>query len=57
MLWVWGDNRGKAGGVADKLLLPDSGVPGNSHIMMMSQNSDRVAGLIQQWLARQGLMK
>ena len=51
------ENLAKAGGVADKLLLPDAGVKGNSHMMMMDQNSDQVAGLIQQWLARQGVMK
>lgn len=46
----------KAGRVADKLLLPDAGVPGNSH-MMMNQNSGQAAKLTQQWLARQGVMK
>ena len=43
--------------MADKLLLPDAGVKGNSHMMMMDQNSDQVAGLIQQWLVKQGVMK
>ena len=51
------ENLAKAGGVADKLLLPDAGIKGNSHMMMMDQNSDQVAGLIQQWLVKQGVMK
>ncbi len=51
------DNLAKAGGVADKLLLPDADVKGNSHMMMMDQNSDQVAGLIQLWLVKQGVMK
>jgi hypothetical protein len=51
------ENLAKAGGgVADKLLLLEAGVIGHSH-MMMGQNSDQVAGLIQQWLVKQGVMK
>lgn len=50
-------NLAKAGGVADKLLLPDAGLKGNTHMMMMDRNSDEIAALIQQWLSRQGLMK
>ena len=30
---------------------------GNSHMMMMDQNSDHVSGLIQQWLLKRWLMK
>ena len=43
--------------MGDKLLLPDAGVKGNSHMMMMDQNSDQVAALIQQWLVKQGMLK
>ena len=43
--------------MGDKLLLPDAGVKCNSHMMMMDQNSDQVAALIQQWLVKQGVMK
>lgn len=50
-------NLAQAGGVADKLLLPDAGIKGNTHMLMMDQNSDQVAALIQQWLAKQGVMK
>jgi pimeloyl-ACP methyl ester carboxylesterase len=47
----------QAGGVADKLLLPEAGLKGNSHMLMMDRNSDEVAALIQQWMQKQGLMR
>jgi pimeloyl-ACP methyl ester carboxylesterase len=43
-----------AGGQVDTLDLPARGIRGNSHMLMMDRNSDRVAGLIQDWLARGG---
>lgn len=46
-----------AGGVADVLDLPQAGVHGNSHMVMMDRNADQVAALIQQWLAQRGLMR
>jgi pimeloyl-ACP methyl ester carboxylesterase len=46
------ENLARAGGVAYKLLLPEAGVIGNSHVMMMDQNSDQVAGLTQPWLIK-----
>ena len=45
------------GGVADLLDLPKAGVHGNTHMLMMDRNSDQVAGMVQDWMARQGLMK
>jgi pimeloyl-ACP methyl ester carboxylesterase len=39
-----------AGGHVDVVDLPERGVKGNSHMMMMDRNSDVVAGLIQGWL-------
>jgi pimeloyl-ACP methyl ester carboxylesterase len=47
----------RQGGVADHLELPKAGVKGNSHMLMMDTNSDQVAGLIQNWMEKQGLMK
>ncbi len=44
-----------AGGTADKLSLPDAGLKGNSHVLMMDRNSDAVAALVQNWLVKQGL--
>lgn len=45
------------GGVVDRIDLPQAGLRGNSHMLMMDRNSDQVAQLVQDWLARQGLMK
>jgi pimeloyl-ACP methyl ester carboxylesterase len=39
-----------AGGHIDIVDLPDIGIKGNSHMIMMDRNSDAVAGLIQKWL-------
>ena len=44
-----------AGGKLDLVDLPDVGIKGNSHMVMMDKNSDRVADLIQRWLVRKGL--
>ena len=46
-----------AGGKASWISLPEAGVKGNTHMMMMDTNSDQVAGLIQKWMTEQGLMK
>ena len=48
---------GQAGGRGDVIVLPQRGIRGNSHMLMMDRNSDQVAALIQQWLANQGLVK
>jgi pimeloyl-ACP methyl ester carboxylesterase len=47
----------RQGGVADHIDLPKAGITGNSHMLMMDTNSDRVAALIQTWFDEQGLMK
>jgi len=44
-----------AGGRYDVVNLPQIGIKGNSHMIMMDKNSDQVADVIQQWLAKQGL--
>ena len=44
-----------AGGNLDLVDLPDVGIKGNSHMVMMDQNSDKVADLIQAWLVKKGL--
>ena len=45
-----------AGGKADVFDLPSMGIKGNTHMMMMDRNSDEVAKLIHNWIARQGLV-
>ena len=44
-----------AGGRYDVVNLPQVGIKGNSHMIMMDKNSDQVADVIQQWLVKQGL--
>jgi pimeloyl-ACP methyl ester carboxylesterase len=45
-----------AGASADMFELPAMGIKGNTHMMMMDRNSDQIAGLINDWLVKQGLM-
>ncbi|MBV8839110.1 MAG: esterase [Alphaproteobacteria bacterium] len=45
-----------AGGSVDVIDLPDVGIKGNTHMMMMDKNSDQVAEVIQKWLATKGLV-
>jgi pimeloyl-ACP methyl ester carboxylesterase len=44
-----------AGGSVDFVNLPEVGIKGNSHMVMMDKNSDSVAALFQKWLASKGL--
>ncbi len=44
---------GAGGGQGTFLLLPEAGVAGNSHMMMMDKNNLQVAGLIRKWLVEQ----
>jgi pimeloyl-ACP methyl ester carboxylesterase len=39
-----------AGGNGTFLLLPEHGIPGNSHMMMMDRNNLQVAGVIRKWI-------
>jgi pimeloyl-ACP methyl ester carboxylesterase len=39
------------GGKVDVIDLPEMGIRGNSHMMMMDKNSEQIAGLIQHWIA------
>lgn len=40
-----------AGGVARMIYLPESGMKGNSHMLMMDTNNQQIANLILEWLA------
>lgn len=46
-----------AGGSVDVVDLPEHGIAGNSHMIMMDRNSDQVAALVQDWLAAKGLWR
>jgi pimeloyl-ACP methyl ester carboxylesterase len=39
-----------AGGRATFLLLPEAGIPGNSHMLMMDRNNLQIAALLRKWL-------
>ena len=43
-----------AGGSIDVIDLPDVGIKGNSHMIMMDKNSNAVAEVIQKWLVGKG---
>ena len=43
------------GGTVDVVDLPERGIRGNSHMLMMDRNSDAVAAVVQEWLAAKGL--
>ena len=45
-----------AGGTADTFELPKMGIKGNTHMLMMDRNSDEVAKLVNDWIAKQGLV-
>ena len=45
-----------AGGSVDLVDLPDVGIKGNTHMLMMDKNSDQVAEVIQKWFERKGLV-
>jgi hypothetical protein len=44
-----------AGGRFDWVSLPDIGIHGNTHMMMMDKNSDQIADIVQKWLGAHGL--
>jgi hypothetical protein len=44
-----------AGGTVDVVDLPERGIRGNSHMVMMDRNGGEVAALIQDWLGAKGL--
>jgi hypothetical protein len=45
----------EAGGSVEVVNLPEAGIKGNSHMIMMDKNSDEVAALVQDWLVKKGL--
>lgn len=37
--------------------LPEIGIHGNTHILIMDRNSDQIGAVVQEWMNRQGLMR
>jgi len=54
---AFGEAIRAAGGKVDVVDLPQAGIRGNSHMMMMDRNNLEVAALIQRWLEQQGLYR
>lgn len=52
----YGDAMRAAGANVDVVNLPEVGIKGNSHMLMMDKNNAQVADLIQKWLADKGLV-
>jgi hypothetical protein len=46
-----------AGGHPELINLPEIGIKGNSHMMMMDRNNLEIAGVIQKWLAEKGFVQ
>jgi pimeloyl-ACP methyl ester carboxylesterase len=44
------DRINAAGGNATLIHLPEIGIHGNSHMMMLDNNSDQVAGIVDDWI-------
>ncbi len=54
---AFGEAVTAAGGNVQVVNLPQAGIRGNSHMLMMDKNNQEVAALIQQWLEKQGLYR
>jgi multimeric flavodoxin WrbA len=46
-----------AGGSVEIVNLPDIGIKGNTHFMMMEKNNGEIADVIQKWLVVKGLVE
>ena len=46
-----------AGGRASLLMLPDIGIPGNSHMLMMDRNNLQIADVLRKWIAENAQAK
>ena len=52
---AYGDAIKAAGGKVDVVMLPEVGITGNSHMLMMDKNNGAIADMIDKWLAGKGL--
>ena len=46
-----------AGASVDVINLPEIGIKGNSHMMMMDKNNLQIAELIEDWLKKKGVSR
>lgn len=54
---LWVDTVNNYGGNAELYHLPEMGIVGNSHVMMLEENNAEIADLVSQWLKDKGLDK
>jgi hypothetical protein len=54
---AFGEAIRAAGGKVEVVDLPNTGIRGNSHMLMMDRNNLEVAALVQRWLEQQGLYR
>lgn len=52
----WAEALAKAGAAVEWLDLPKRGIAGNSHALMMDDNSDDIAALVRDWIVARGLL-
>jgi hypothetical protein len=52
----WRDSLNSAGCDVTWIELPSLGIHGNSHAMMIDDNSEAVAGIVLDWLRQRGLV-
>jgi len=53
----YADAMRASGGNVDVVNLPEVGIKGNSHMLMMDRNNGQIADLIQKWLGDKGLVE
>jgi hypothetical protein len=51
------DRITSAGETAENIFLPDAGIHGNSHMLMMDLNNQQLAGPILEWLDRNAAVR
>jgi hypothetical protein len=54
---AFADDLRAKGGKVEWVELPKRGISGNTHMLMMDTNSDQIAQLVQEWMAKNNLMK
>ncbi len=54
---AFADDLRAKGGKVEWIELPKLGISGNTHMLMMDTNSDQIAQLVQNWMAKNNLLK
>jgi hypothetical protein len=54
---AFADDINSKGGRVDWLVLPEIGITGNDHMLMMDTNSDAIAQVIHEWMGKNDLLR